>query len=459
MSVTRVSALLQALPPFQWHRDVIVRGNQSLGSIIREVKEAHERYSADYDKIAQRFAKGDVLKRLFEFTKSLPYVIESKHDQTTRSPAGILETASISGVDCKHYAGFIAGVLDALNRKGSGFNWKYRFASYNRAKPDLDHVFVVVDEVWLDPTPVQYGDELFERSFNDRIHLPVKYIDKKVNTMLSTLSGVKYIVGDDSQVSNACLGNVRPGQVGITIPGLGVSDATIRNVAGKVADLLPPGGFKDFLKSWIDNPVQSFLKLFGGGFTYPEGWHVLGEWYMRNILGMTEIQTRRQVPDAYVPQAMQFFTVALGVRIHSSDHLEKLAESAGAYKSWVAQFNLTAGVPDASIERASQICRALGLRDVMAIRNMPWPLATFGSIPYQYPIPDADINTFFTGVHPITEIELINGYPKAAGPGNGQGPGPGIPGQPPPKPKGKNDWLTYLVIAGVAYAGYRAIKK
>lgn len=463
MAAMRVSALLDALPPFNWHRDVIVKGNQSLGSIITEVQDAHKRYAADYDRIAHRFNKGDVLKRCFDFAKSLPYAIESKYDQTTRSPAGILETARHTGVDCKHYAGWIAGILDALNRQGAKFNWRYRFAAYN--KRELDHVYVVVDDIWIDPTPLQYGDDLYERTFNDRLQIPVRYIDKSVKNMLSTLSGVKYIVADDSGIPNACMGNVRPGQVGLSIPGLGVSEATIRNVAGKVADLLPPGGFKDFLKSWIDNPVQSFLKLFGGGFAYPEGWHVLAEWYMRNILGMTEIQNRRQVPDAYVPQAMQFFTVALGVRIHSSDHLEKLAESPAAYKSWVAQFNLIAGVPEANIDRASTICRALGLRDVMSVRNKPWPLETFGSIPYQYPIPDADVNTFFTGIHPITNIELVNGFPRVAipapgtGPQPGQPPGTGVPGQQPPPPATNFNWFPLVLIGGIAFIGFRALNK
>lgn len=151
--------LLKKLPAYRG--DVLpIRNNQSFGDIKSEVCNAHQLYMPDYDKIAKDFWKGSVratADNLFRFCKRyFTYVEESKENQTTRSPAAILSTANSWGVDCKHYAGFIAGVLDALKRLGYPLNWFYRFVSYSMTDSTPTHVFAVVtdlegNEIFVDP--------------------------------------------------------------------------------------------------------------------------------------------------------------------------------------------------------------------------------------------------------------------------------------------------------------------
>jgi hypothetical protein len=80
--------------------------------------------------------------------------MEPEQRQTTKSPAAMM--AQGFG-DCKHYALFCAGVLDALNRRGKKIDWCYRFASYSFFAPEPEHVFIVVKdqgkEIWIDPVP------------------------------------------------------------------------------------------------------------------------------------------------------------------------------------------------------------------------------------------------------------------------------------------------------------------
>lgn len=199
------SVLLEKLPPFS-HRMVTIKKNQSVGDIVKEVLAAHEVFAPDYDGIAYDFDHGDnveTCKALFQFLKqNVRYRIESEEKQTTKSPAAIIEMAD---GDCKHYAGFIAGVLDALKRQGRSVNWHYRFASYNPLDTLPGHVFVVLNEgskeYWIDPVL---------KIFNQRLE-PTYILDKRVNTnhMLTRVSGIGELstIGeiDDVQLSDVYL--------------------------------------------------------------------------------------------------------------------------------------------------------------------------------------------------------------------------------------------------------------
>lgn len=181
-----VDRLIQLLPESKLKSRSIAR-RQDVAEIMREVLEAHKHFSSHYDKIAAEFWRGSVRKtvtELFNFCRrEMKYTIETDKKQTTRSPAAILKTANTWGVDCKHYAGFIGGVLDALKRQGRDINWLYRFVSYSPTDPIPEHVFIVVNidgsNIFVDPVlPV-----LNQRS-------PEYYykIDKSIN-MLNRISG------------------------------------------------------------------------------------------------------------------------------------------------------------------------------------------------------------------------------------------------------------------------------
>lgn len=166
-----IQTLIGLLPESKLKKTAISR-RQDVPKIMNEVVESHKVFAKDYDKIAEKFWAGSVYKtavKLFNFCKSeMIYQAESDKRQTSRSPAAILKTAKTWGVDCKHYAGFIGGVLDALKRQGYPINWAYRFVSYSPTDPMPEHVFIILQDgqsiIFVDPvlpgldqrTPIYY---------------------------------------------------------------------------------------------------------------------------------------------------------------------------------------------------------------------------------------------------------------------------------------------------------------
>lgn len=168
--------LLGSLPPYKDGWITVVEGQQSIPDIVDEVLNAHLEFADYYDSIALYFDADDIktiCDKLQSFcVNEIAYREETEEDQTSTLPAGLLERGF---GDCKHYAGFCAGVLDALNRYGHKIKWKYRFASYRLFSPSPHHVFVVVfdkgKEIWIDPTPNQFDKQ------------PIWITDKKISAM------------------------------------------------------------------------------------------------------------------------------------------------------------------------------------------------------------------------------------------------------------------------------------
>lgn len=163
-------------------KDYLVVSDQSTTDIIREVVKSHKYFHNDYLLISDLFDSSndfECLEGIFDFLKeNVRYKIETDDEQTTKSPARLL----IAGYgDCKHYAGFVGGVVDCL-----GFNWCYRFASYNLLNSNPSHVFVVVflngKEIWIDPVL---------NNFNSKFPIPISKKDINLGNMaLKRLSGI-----------------------------------------------------------------------------------------------------------------------------------------------------------------------------------------------------------------------------------------------------------------------------
>jgi hypothetical protein len=156
-----VGYLIGLLPEYE-DRWVEITPDQTVKSIIREVINAHYEFTGHYDLIAPYFyadTTKQICANLYNFCKeNLKYREEGDEDQTTAIPAGILIRGDSTGVDCKHYASFCGGVLDAINRLyDKNIKWCYRFASYRVFDKEPHHVFIVVNdnggEIWIDPTP------------------------------------------------------------------------------------------------------------------------------------------------------------------------------------------------------------------------------------------------------------------------------------------------------------------
>jgi hypothetical protein len=176
--MTRESILAE-LPPFQ-NKRILIKSRQNVSDIMRETLAAHEVFERDYDRIASRFLASSqeaTVKKIFDFLKTnVRFEEEPVSRQQTKSPSAIIETGTC---DCKCYALFIGGVLDALGRAGDPFDWCYVYASYSKQIRTPSHVFVeaTIDgrSVWIDPVLSE---------LNKRYPAPIHTIKKqKINDM------------------------------------------------------------------------------------------------------------------------------------------------------------------------------------------------------------------------------------------------------------------------------------
>lgn len=152
--------LLQQLPPYtdEW---VKVKEQQRVPDIIKLICERHSDFATDYDAIGNYFIGAsiqDTCNNLYNFcAENLLYKEETEEVQTVGNPASILSRGA-AGIDCKSYACFIGGCLDAIQREtGEKIKWNYCFASYEVLQKIPYHVFVVVETdnglLYVDPTP------------------------------------------------------------------------------------------------------------------------------------------------------------------------------------------------------------------------------------------------------------------------------------------------------------------
>lgn len=151
--------------------------NHDVSDIMKQILSAHKLHRADYDMIAPQFWKGSVKATadyLFDWCKkNIPYAKEPGKRQTSRSPGAIVALSKKVGGDCKHYALWIAGILDGLKRLGYPVNWRFVFASYDQSNIP-GHVFVSVkvngSDYWIDPVlsfvnkRVPYPDHIIYKS-------------------------------------------------------------------------------------------------------------------------------------------------------------------------------------------------------------------------------------------------------------------------------------------------------
>jgi hypothetical protein len=179
------SELLSCLPPFA-NQEVLLTLDQGTGEIMSEIIATHKATTEHYDAIHPFFDCYDPLDTaiyIWNFLKyNLKYKVEPAEIQTVKTPAAILQDNAT--VDCKHYALFAAGILDAINRNNcEAIDWCYRFAGYKGKQ--IEHVFIVLYpntefETWLDPVL---------NSFDDHSEMPKYFKDKYIEPTIA-VSGI-----------------------------------------------------------------------------------------------------------------------------------------------------------------------------------------------------------------------------------------------------------------------------
>ena len=450
------------LPAFRGIKQVITK-DQSTQDIMNEVFRAHFVFKKDYDLLLDYFSAVDPVKlaqQVFTFCKdNIKYKIETENLQSTRSPAGILY---LRNGDCKHFSGFVAGILDAARRMyKQKFQLYYRFASYDLLDDMPAHVFVILKvdgkEYWIDPVL---------KHFNTRTPYPTFFTDKKIPMALVRLSGLtqpqdfppNFI---PQKINRRAIQGTQPvnlyskvaEQLGTQLNVITANIPFVALAQGLVTKFFGQGGISDWLTpSGILNELQG--ALFGR--MYRGGQYWLGEKFKYYVLGI-DIHTRDAdvVTNEAVGTAITTFSVGFGVPIDDYQDILNLQKGADTY---LQRYELL-GVNRADVN-ADAVARAVRLKQMYfpteaegnfkptGVAPQKWDLNNFNKISYAAPIPD------FTKPYPemwkntysgkIPQGEVKNGIVIA-----GQAAGAA----------GSFPLSTALIIGAVVVGGYFLLRK
>jgi hypothetical protein len=286
----------------------LVTDNQDTSDIIHAILDKHDSCQGDYDKFSFLFDTGtvpNICGDLFDFCKqNIAYVVEKTKAQYASSPGTILKRGT---GDCKSYALFCGGVLDALRRQGKRINWCFRFASYNLFKKDPYHVFIVVryqgQDIFLDP--------VFP-SFNYK--RPAMWVqDYKVSTVPAAIAGMYADNQGRLNVLSDCVcaeddANDR------AMSTMGATTADSGTSIIKVSAALAPIPVVGWIAAAAGGIIGGALAIFGDKHQQSSDVLWLVQLYQQNVLGQTGI-TASNANDALTQQAQAWFSAVVGVPI------------------------------------------------------------------------------------------------------------------------------------------------
>lgn len=349
------SILVKALAGTQPAPLMVVK-NQSVPDIMQRMLIKHAKCLTDYDKIYKYFLGGDLLtvcNRLWTFCRrTFHYEVEGEKAQNVSSPITMLINKD---VDCKNYALFIGGVLDAIKRNGAmKLDWEYRFASY-KLLSDPGHVFVVVnpktDNIWVDPVLDEFNDHYFYfHAINKKPtvgaigSMPLWSIGRtigdaagdKLNTMIMQYAdGVTnaYQVSVQTNTINTITTLVLS-SAAFAVPGLGEALILLKGASILVNDAFGVGSAAARVLQDITsfNPVGLVNDLFNGR-TYQYQVYWLAAMYNYYVLGNNKTN-QNQMKDGDVWPALKWFIDRTGVYISGTELLQALTISTDKYLSY-----------------------------------------------------------------------------------------------------------------------------
>jgi hypothetical protein len=347
---------------------ILVVDEQTSDDIIQEVCKAHKEHARDYDRIAKYFAGGSVYQiseRLWDFCKDqLYYKVESASVQNVGCPYWILTHGVI---DCKNFASFIAGVLDALKRQGLRVVWEFRFISdrvFSLFDRDPDHVFVVVNpstqDIWVDPV---LG------TFNEHIYYFFR-CSRRINTMgtrfhrVGAIGGITMgsacngatmgstaensLLSDVAAYASGLSGAITQTQqtnllneisegvlLGVATAVLGpialIGLAALKAGAAELDKTYGVGSVSARLLTDISNlDITGLFSDVFNGRTYNTDQYWAGVYYQNYVLG-NNVTDETFVSDAQVLPALKWFIDRSGVFISGREHIIALTQGANQY--------------------------------------------------------------------------------------------------------------------------------
>lgn len=369
--MTIKETILATVPPT--NRSVLLMQDQDVPSIMRAVTYYHKRYAGQYDKIAGLFDVGserDIARELFNFCKhNIEYCVQDEQLQSIRSPGRIL--AEGSG-DCKHYASFIAGVLDALKRAGLDIDWAYRFAKYQDLAGNItNHVFVILydqdgREIWIDPVLNWFN---YKHPYQSAV---TKSVDTSrtvgcpggciVGYTLSGCGGTMGSVESDFQdalkqfelglyssysnlMKNGTIDGgidaILKGAASSMVPGAAVAQQFASGLVTQLSNTFGPGStitrMADTLShSTVLTAIPNVLKAAFGPRTFNSQSYYLAQDYSYHVLGIDAGSTDH-VSDSAVPPAAAWFTMKTGIFIPGRNFLGALRDGVDNYLNMISQ--------------------------------------------------------------------------------------------------------------------------
>jgi hypothetical protein len=278
----------------------LVKYEQSAYDIVKRIRQKHLKSAKFYDQIAEDFNYQDtraVAESLWDFCKNnIQYKEESADYQTVSAPQTILK----NGVcDCKGYAMFIGGVLDALNRQGRRINWHYRFVSYRLLDETPGHVFTVIDmpdgsEIWVDPVLNEFDEK---RSY---------FHSKDVRVR---------VTGSPEKIGCACQDKIGAAAIG--------TGQETGKVIMKIAPSLAVVPVVGYVAAAAGELVGFFLTCFGSKYSQSTGVRWLCSFFETKCLGMAK-HSDNNVNAANIPVAQNWFATVLGVPVYDKYRIHAL---------------------------------------------------------------------------------------------------------------------------------------
>jgi hypothetical protein len=259
-------------------REILIKEKQTTNDIVRQILIKHKKCRSDYAQICSQFDKGEtqdnwgLCKTLFDYCKAnISYRVETKERQTVSSPKTIISQGE---GDCKHYALFIAGVLDALKRQGHKIDWCFRFANYDLLSSSPEHVFVVVfdgnNEIWVDPV-LRIFD--YKKPF---IFCIDEFVDSPVMSGVGSIgavspamtqaqlnaSGIYFalkVFANQNLTPQAATELISNPPFVFTLNGLRYNLPPENKVNGGAVPLMPPGLTVQYAPSFLGVPIPAYM--------------------------------------------------------------------------------------------------------------------------------------------------------------------------------------------------------
>lgn len=338
--------------------------DQTVSDIVEWMPVAHAAYRRMYDKLIACLEEDELSAlcyELWEFCKTnLKYKEEGVEKQRLSAPSTMIERG---WADCKGYALFTGGVLDALNRRGADIDWHYRYVPSAPWGSTIGHVFVVVDpkgeDIWVDPVLPDFDRHYFFLVHRDVEIEPVAAMGKlsglqpvmsarrvgasAEQNLLDQLNEYTQGLLQAVQVSQSS-GTINTITEGIVqtassfIPGVGIALGILKAIGTEVGNIFGVGSTAARLVADVTNnllmaPVALVETLLSpGSRTFESDQYYGAAYYYYYVAGQSKYKNApSQVADSQVPVALKWFIDRLGVFISGREHIEALVQGPSQY--------------------------------------------------------------------------------------------------------------------------------